>query len=254
MCEESVDKTCQVAGHCLDGFGRSPARTQISVARPQITVAAQQRRSGHAQDRRHPVTVSLASVPDQFPPADIPFRAQVEPRCEVILGGPMNLQVSPQLGNDRLHGHHINTGNPGRVHPADPRQLCRQVKRPGRILAWSLPVLSLLLFPRRSARFRSFPRGCSVRRFAGRDRPSGQRPQIDLQLPVACGQLSLLKLVSFDRLSQFKQQVLLPIAFQTAGDFLFTGRDAAVPQRCQFVSIPFPAQNGPNDCLSRYAA
>src|SRR5215469_18983615 len=69
--------------------------------------------------------------------------------------------------------------------------------------------------------------------------------QVLLQFLVAGRNLLMAELMGLVFLAKKEQQVFLPIAFQTAGNLLWGGLDAWVPQLGQLVRIALPSQ----DCL-----
>ena len=104
--KQSVDDTGEVARHRLDGFGCPQPHAQIPEARAQVTVAAKQSTGRKPQNACHPVPVLVAGVPNHLSAAHIPFRAQPQPRSEVLLGWPMFPQFRPEFRHHGLNRHH----------------------------------------------------------------------------------------------------------------------------------------------------
>src|SRR6516225_948012 len=130
------------------------------------------------------------------------------------------MQVS-YFAKDGGRGHDIDAVDPGQVRTAHAKQPLAQIE------LWRIPLLlpasSLALFFRQK----------------GTLAPILSLLEILFELAIALGYLLLAKLVTILFLLQHKQQIWLPVAFQTLRNLLLARLHPKISQRSQLLGIAF---------------
>src|SRR5215471_8400586 len=165
-----------------------------------ISLTAPQTGGGHTQCSGRTVLDTLGATAEHLAPSDLIIRAQAQEGSKVGFAVEP-AHVDTYLGNDGLRVHDIDAIDLGEIGSADPVELAAQVKRSGGIIARSLIGFG----PRQMARRFDFVL---------------ETLQMGLQGGVTFGDLLLIDLIQIQFLLQNEQQLLAPVTFQTAGDFL----------------------------------
>src|SRR5215472_5193933 len=126
--------------------------------------------------------------------------AQAQEGSKVSLAGKA-AHINPYLGDDGLGIHDIDAVDLGEVGPTDSVYLSPQIKT-----GWGIAA--------------SFLIGLGWRKLAPRLDPVFEALQMDAQRGVAFRKLLLIDVIKIQFLLQNEQQLLAPVAFQAAGDFL----------------------------------
>src|ERR1035438_6758605 len=226
--------------HHLDCLLAFHPRSVLPISCSEVRITPIQCFRGHPKCVGHSILARARFLPYDSPSCDVISRDQLQPATKGLFVR-KRAQIWPQLRQDNLRCHHIDSVNRCQVYSEYAMQLCTQVEL--RLILGVLPTPTMFC-------------GDFLRRYAlGRPGPAARQfRQSYLQLHIAGRELFLMKVILFQNLSQFENYLLPPVALQATSDLLFTGPDSLITHLCQLITIPFPFHNSPHNSHSRHSA